>query len=35
METPYEEEIFFGFFETISLLNENIERKLYGIRYDD
>jgi len=33
--TPIEQWMWFDFFETVSLLNENIERKLEGTRYDD
>ena len=33
--TPINQWMWFEFFETISLLNENIERKLEGTRYDD
>ena len=32
---PINQWIWFDFFETISLLDENIERKLQGTRYDD
>ncbi len=33
--TPIEQWMWFDFFETVSLLNENIERNLEGTRYDD
>ena len=33
--TPINQWIWFDFFETVSLLDENIERKLEGTRYDD
>ena len=33
--TPINQWMWFEFFETISLLNKNIERKLEGTRYDD
>ena len=33
--TPINQWMWFDFFETVSLLNENIERKLEGTRYDD
>ena len=32
---PINQWVWFDFFETISLLDENIERKLEGTRYDD
>ena len=33
--TPINQWIWFDFFETVSLLDDNIERKLEGTRYDD